>query len=84
MLCYVQWPVVLQMRSESGVKLPSCDQSLPSKWNTSDICTEAGLFVREDSEVRGKHKSFLGYRYKIQSVNTADIGADITLKFTVN
>lgn len=53
MLCYVQWPVVLQMRSESGVKLPSCDQSLPSKWNTSDICTEAGLFVREDSEVRG-------------------------------
>ena len=38
----------------SEVKLPTCDQSLPSKWNKSETCTEAGLFEREDSKVRSK------------------------------
>ena len=54
LLCYVQWPVMLQMRSRSEVKLPTCDHSLPSKWNTSHTCTEAGLFEREESSVRGR------------------------------
>ena len=54
LLCYVQWPVVLQMRMRSEVKLPTCDQSLPSKWNKSETCTEAGLFDREDSKVRSE------------------------------
>ena len=39
----------------SEVKLPTCDQSLPSKWNKSETCTEAGLFEREDSKVRSKY-----------------------------
>ena len=58
LLCYVQWPVMLQMRSGSEVKLPTCDHSLPSKWNASDTCTEAGLFEREETAVRGR--SFQG------------------------
>ena len=37
------------------MKLPTCDQSLPSKWNKSETCTEAGLFEREDSKVRSKY-----------------------------
>lgn len=52
LLCYYQWPVI--QKSNIHVKLPSCDETLPSKWDVEDdrqLCTDANLFDRDESEV---------------------------------
>lgn len=60
LLCYVQWPVI--QSSNIHVKLPSCDSTLPSKWDMEaegEPCTDAKLFEKDDSEVTCKFALFL-------------------------
>lgn len=49
LLCYIQWPVI--QNSDVKAQLPTCDKTLPSKWDGTPECTDARLFERDESEV---------------------------------
>ncbi|KAL3868762.1 hypothetical protein ACJMK2_041527 [Sinanodonta woodiana] len=51
LLCYQQWLILMQ-RDDVAVSLPNCD-TLPSRFDSTSNCNEAGIFIKDETQVRG-------------------------------